>query len=741
MAALLAIICGCTKNNGNETPLKPVPEKETMVFTASMEGCVAARATLEGNTPSWEAGDVISINGVPYRAQSAGAHTTFTTSSMVRPAYAWSSSKGYDGQGPAMLVDDGGVDTKWCADTEHQGERDMWEIIVSLKSAACLKSVKLWNGDDTEEFPGRQWQKVIVCGGGATTGPWTELKIFSDLSLEPCNKGVAGTLDVNATESYRYYKIEVAEPQGQIQMSDMQFEVAPIGPYTAYFPADLQVGGGAALPSDITEDWVDGEFNMPMYAESTTESLSFKNLCAVLKITVKSSQMSAVKKITLSSGNHAVSGIFTVGADNAAVLSDPDNTFNTLTVTYNNPVATTSAGTVFYLPLPAQTYRDLMIHISDGNHSKTMVTSAGRDIVVQRNTVYPVAFTSNYDVTDLSEKETANSYIVTGAGKYCFLPTRGYNGDLIAAADSVGVLWESFGTSEAPTRGDLITSCYCANGKIFFEASEKKGNALIGAYKSGPDGGLFWTWHLWLTDQPEEQTYNNEAGVVLDRNLGATSATPGDVKSLGLLYQWGRKDPFLNACSLTDCTARAASTADPWPGSVASDSSHGTIDYSIWNPMMYITSNSHNCDWMYINETTAVDNTRWVPEKGQYDPCPPGYKVPESSDEGLWARAFGTCDYWTTPSNWDNTNKGMDFAKTDRTLGRGGRIWYPAAGDINPTSGILCDVGSAGLCWSCTPIEGYDNVFYFCFNNQGDVDPEFSYISRALGMSVRCMKK
>ena len=36
---------------------------------------------------------------------------------------------------------------------------------------------------------------------------------------------------------------------------------------------------------------------------------------------------------------------------------------------------------------------------------------------------------------------------------------------------------------------------------------------------------------------------------MMDRNLGATSATPGNVGSLGLLYQWGRKDPFLGSSS------------------------------------------------------------------------------------------------------------------------------------------------------------------------------------------------
>ncbi|MCC8143462.1 MAG: hypothetical protein LIO97_05900 [Tannerellaceae bacterium] len=30
----------------------------------------------------------------------------------------------------------------------------------------------------------------------------------------------------------------------------------------------------------------------------------------------------------------------------------------------------------------------------------------------------------------------------------------------------------------------------------------------------------------------------------MDRNLGALSSTPGNGLALGLMYQWGRKDPY-----------------------------------------------------------------------------------------------------------------------------------------------------------------------------------------------------
>jgi hypothetical protein len=61
------------------------------------------------------------------------------------------------------------------------------------------------------------------------------------------------------------------------------------------------------------------------------------------------------------------------------------------------------------------------------------------------------------------------------------------------------------------------------------------------------DGVILWSWHIWLVqDQIGYNTYANNAGVLMDRNLGATSAIEYDSGTIGLLYQWGRKDPFLS---------------------------------------------------------------------------------------------------------------------------------------------------------------------------------------------------
>lgn len=406
-------LCGCSKDEllTNEQPTNGEADKseiiEPMVFTATMEGAPETRATYNGELKcaSWEVGDQVNIDGSIYEAQSSGTNTIFKksttpSSTEIRPSFVSSDSQGFsDAEKPSKLVDNLGVETKWCANTTHRSS-DVWDIVVSTGSATKLQAIKLWNGNDTKENSGRRWKNVRVSGASSADGDYIVIKTFENLNLASDNYGLAGTLEVNATQEYSFYKVEILDVMsGDImQMSDMKFVITQqiIDNHIAYFPASLYIGG-AALPAEISETWVDGKFNMPMYATSTTTDLSFKNLCGVLKITIKSDQIAAVKRIRVRSANKAVSGPFTVDANNAAVLSDASAVANTLTVTYSDAVSTDAAGKVFYVAVPAQTYQALKIELdADGNGFTTsMTTKAATDIKLERNKIYPVTFADN----------------------------------------------------------------------------------------------------------------------------------------------------------------------------------------------------------------------------------------------------------------------------------------------------------------------------------------------------------
>ena len=178
---------------------------------------------------------------------------------------------------------------------------------------------------------------------------------------------------------------------------------------------------------------------------------------------------------------------------------------------------------------------------------------------------------------DLSVSGTANCYIVSQSGLYKFKPAEGCSEVSIGDILDVEVLWETFGTAETPNVGQLVEVAAYENEFICFKVPEPylEGNAVIAAKDNS--GKILWSWHIWLTDKPSEQIYYNDAGTFMDRNLGATTAEVGDVGALGLLYQWGRKDPFLGSSSISE-NVYACSTIE-WPSEVQPNESTGTIGH------------------------------------------------------------------------------------------------------------------------------------------------------------------
>lgn len=297
-----------------------------------------------------------------------------------------------------------------------------------------------------------------------------------------------------------------------------------------------------------------------------------------------------------------------------------------------NVITTVTAGEGTITATPSPAYEGTLITLSEVHDGDKYIFDGytiecpGYDVSLSddntfimppANVTVKASFTSkgsDDSSIELSKDGFANCYIVSGAGDYKFLPTKGNSTTALSDINSVEVLWESFGTSTAPNVGDLVNNINYTGGFITFTATNAKGNALIAAKNA--DDVILWSWHIWLTDYSEIEL---STGVtVLDRNLGATSATAEDLASYGLYYQWGRKDPFLNSTM--------SSTAQ-WPSVVASSDETGTVAYTINNPMTFLSQNNNNYGW-----TSKVDHNLWSStEKTIYDPCPYGYRCATSS--------------------------------------------------------------------------------------------------------------
>ena len=324
--------------------------------------------------------------------------------------------------------------------------------------------------------------------------------------------------------------------------------------------------------------------------------------------------------------------------------------------------------------------------------------------------------------TDLSAAGTANCYLVQAAGNYKFKAVKGNSDDTVGNVKSVKVLWESFGTDVAPNIGDIVTKVGYKNGYVYFSTPEVFGNGNASIAVRNSKDVILWSWHIWCAEEGwNDQVYPNNAGTMMDRNLGATSATPGDVGAFGLLYQWGRKDPFMGTCAKSGTTL-AAST-----GNWSTVSGSKNMAYAEENPTTYVTTNGS--DWCSQNgEDYAF---RWQEnKKSLYDPCPYGYRVPKGGNDGFWATA-------NVKSSGDSSNRGMYWTLADGET----TAWYPAVGYRYYDSGALYNVGEHGCCWSASPYPSNSyHAYHLYFHCNGNVRPAYSNY-RANGYSVRCVRE
>ena len=495
-----------------------------------------------------------------------------------------------------------------------------------------------------------------------------------------------------------------------------------------------------------TQNYAEGSFGngaFPMAAVTASTSdmnLKFKNVLGGLKLQLKGT--ASIASLSVSGNNGEIlCGAVSVAVSNSTVpsISLTDVSATTVTLDCGTGVqldADNAAAFVIALP-PMTMAGGFTVTVTDTD-GKQMEIKTTKSQTIARSSLLKmpaVVFegtsqSATPSATDLSETETANCYIVSAAGDYKFKTVQGNSTTSVETVASAEVLWESFGTATAPSVGDLVSNVAYADNYISFTASSLEGNAVIAAKDA--TGNILWSWHIWMTDQPADHVYKHSAGTMMDRNLGATSAASGDVTALGLMYQWGRKDPFL----------RQTESTITWPGATASTESTGTIEYATANPTTFITGSSWDKDW-YYSGSYSFDGGLWSDyssSKGIYDPCPQGYKVP-ALDKGqtIWYKASTANNVTQYASDWDSVNKGMDFATTSWTVSDETSVWYPAAGYLNGTDGELTDSNNTGYYWSAGL--NFNNSYALIFANNGVIQWNGSQLGGANGCSVRCLKE
>ncbi len=302
--------------------------------------------------------------------------------------------------------------------------------------------------------------------------------------------------------------------------------------------------------------------------------------------------------------------------------------------------------------------------------------------------VAPTEHDSAIDITnatDLSATASANCYIVNANDTanqdkvFKFKAVKGNGNVSVGSVESAVILWETYNNAESVTANSVISQvdydlhndeCY-----IVFKmpSTLHAGNAVIAA-KNGA-GEILWSWHIWVPETTvTSNTYGIYSSALMDRNLGALVAattTSVPVESFGLHYEWGRKDPFVGARSITDNSFAKVS------GASISIGYEMTLAETIANPTQYAVYTSTDS---WGNWLTPYDATLWQDDtKTMYDPCPVGYKVPKySSSQPLHSSDLSTVTGWS-----DNAAAGDNAAYF--TLGS------PVS--VFPYCGLVCENG------------------------------------------------
>lgn len=295
--------------------------------------------------------------------------------------------------------------------------------------------------------------------------------------------------------------------------------------------------------------------------------------------------------------------------------------------------------------------------------------------------------------------------------------------DRYSKISDVKLIWQT---------SDNLVSVSHGQGMIYVKPNEQgiSGNALIGAYDE--EGNVIWSWHIWVTDYAgiindnetnvlvgTRQTYNNLEW--MDRNLGALNTLTPAVPEL--MFQWGRKDPFLkdnmytaNGSSFSFSTV--TSPVDPFLSSIKA-------------PATFYKVTSAGA---WYGDPGEIEDLWQDNAKTVFDPCPYGWRIPKN---GSWNGFKQNVNFFTW--YYDRYSEYL--------TGIGEKAIYRLGGRIQYNDGSLQPLRTYGYLWSSTLSEGSDNAYSLYYESKsasgnlsnGVVDPN-RLQSKAYGLSVRCVK-
>ena len=418
---------------------------------------------------------------------------------------------------------------------------------------------------------------------------------------------------------------------------------------------------------------------------------------------------------------------------------------------------------------------------------------------------------------DLSADGTANSYIAHTNASFRFDASVkgngaddgntfyiGYHGLEITEAAYADLAWESTFDADKTRSTKIIIGAPVYSQEeqaVYFSTGEIQGNAVISVHDA--EGEILWSWHIWVSDELVKTSRGNGLEW-MDRNLGALNNDPEDIANRGMLYQWGRKDPFLPspaayrevpfhtydeegnlleteeeyyAIQAQIEQARVAlniSNNQTGDGSLEWEyvsvapvalQAPGNIEHSVQNPTTFlgcrtdIPIGEYVFDW-YLQQDLVGKNGSlqqsqsdlWgyaqagTAYKTIFDPCPPGYAVPPRGAFDDIQDGYA-CTY--VDREWERNAYGW-------TWKGGNGDYFPSTGNLD-VSGLIGETSEKMLYWTAetfgsgasgfgkaaTLFVAFNEVYYGIYPilDAAEAAAWYSYGAKCFAAPVRCVKE
>ena len=503
--------------------------------------------------------------------------------------------------------------------------------------------------------------------------------------------------------------------------------------YYAAYPADA-----LSNPESCYEKQYFGNSNALLMAASDKDGVfKFHNLCGLISF----SGVDGYDSYVFSGNNNEVVGYSTY----VVAIVEPRESFNykhSKTTGDLTEISGKIAKGTNYVCLPngAEFTGGFSIKFKkDGQFVK--VLEANKEVTVARSSILALGDISgkltNYshqnqitNATNLGATETANCYVITSKGSYKIPAVKGNSNESAGTVAGVKVLWETYNNGDAVEAKSVIAAVDYDNSAVYFKTPDslQPGNALIAALDK--DENIIWSWHIWIpaSEIGTIGDYNISKKYLMDRNLGAIVKTEpvangiADLRSVGLYYEWGRKDPFVGYKWGPDDGAVEVGISGASGRNKAKSETQMTVAESIAAPTTFV---AYKGDWLAGDH----DNELWgnSGDKTIYDPCPAGYRVPLFD---------GSDNLWKKVNALDNFSASLE-----------GRWWklgdavFPLAGCYD-YSGGMDGLYNKSWVWSTLKngSEDYAQAQYIYWNTDAWASEPGWGKRKACGASVRCVK-